>query len=36
MNTESEIRVPVPPFNLAIATEKVQLAANGWNSKDPG
>lgn len=35
MNSESEIRVPVPPFTLATATEKVQLAENGWNSKDP-
>lgn len=29
------IRKPVPPFNLATATEKVQLAENAWNSKDP-
>lgn len=29
------IRNPLPPFNLATATEKVQLAENGWNSKNP-
>ena len=26
---------PHPPFSLATATEKVQLAENTWNSKDP-
>lgn len=31
MNT----RPPLPPFNQATATEKVQLAENGWNSRDP-
>ncbi|MFC3559077.1 DUF1348 family protein [Pedobacter jamesrossensis] len=30
-----EIRYPVPPFNLASATEKVQLAEDAWNSCDP-
>ncbi len=30
-----ENRPPLPPFNLESATEKVQLAENGWNSKDP-
>ena len=29
------VRHPIPPFTLASATEKVQLAENGWNSKDP-
>lgn len=29
------VRTPVPPFTLVTATEKVQLAENGWNSKDP-
>ena len=30
-----ENRPPLPPFTLASATEKVQLAENGWNSKNP-
>ncbi len=28
-------RPPFPPFTLATATEKVRMAENGWNSKDP-
>ena len=35
MSAELGVRLPVPPFTLASATEKVQLAENGWNSKDP-
>jgi len=35
MSAEVGVRLPVPPFNLASASEKVQLAENGWNSKDP-
>jgi len=35
MNAELGVRLPVPPFTLASASEKVQLAENGWNSKDP-
>jgi len=31
MNT----RPPLPPFNQETAKEKVQLAENGWNSRDP-
>ena len=30
-----ETRPPLPPFTLETAIEKVQLAENGWNSKDP-
>jgi nuclear transport factor 2 (NTF2) superfamily protein len=30
-----ENRPPLPPFSLKNATEKVQLAENGWNSKNP-
>ncbi|MGS2763074.1 DUF1348 family protein [Sinomicrobium sp. M5D2P9] len=30
-----EIRKPVPPFSQETATEKVQLAEDAWNSKDP-
>lgn len=28
-------RPPLPPFNESSATEKVQLAENAWNTKDP-
>ncbi|MGW0908409.1 nuclear transport factor 2 family protein [Streptomyces sp. NPDC002853] len=28
-------RPPVPPFTLETATEKVRLAEDGWNSRDP-
>jgi len=30
-----DARPPLPPFNIETATEKVQLAENGWNSRDP-
>ncbi|NSL90747.1 nuclear transport factor 2 family protein [Chitinophaga sp. Mgbs1] len=30
-----EKRFPVPPFTLATALEKVQLAEDAWNSRDP-
>ena len=30
-----ETKPPLPPFNLAIATQKVRLAEDGWNSRDP-
>jgi len=28
-------RLPVPPFSFETATEKVRLAEDGWNSRDP-
>jgi nuclear transport factor 2 (NTF2) superfamily protein len=28
-------RPPLPPFSQASATEKVRLAEDGWNSRDP-
>ncbi|MDG2527906.1 nuclear transport factor 2 family protein [Caulobacter endophyticus] len=28
-------RPPLPPFNLDAAIEKVRLAEDGWNSRDP-
>ncbi|MGQ8365122.1 DUF1348 family protein [Glaciecola sp. 1036] len=31
----NEIRQPVPPFTLEKAIEKVRLAEDGWNSRDP-
>ncbi len=30
-----ETRPPLPPFTQESAKEKVQLAENGWNSRDP-
>jgi len=30
-----EIINPIPPFTMETATEKVQMAENAWNSKDP-
>ena len=28
-------RPPLPPFTLETATQKVRMAENGWNSRDP-
>ncbi len=28
-------RPPLPPFTLETATQKVRLAEDGWNSRDP-
>jgi len=33
--TTNEIRPPLPPFDLASALEKVRLAEDGWNSRNP-
>jgi len=30
-----EQKHPLPPFSLETAIEKIQLAENAWNSKDP-
>ncbi|MGC3971189.1 MAG: nuclear transport factor 2 family protein [Pirellulales bacterium] len=30
-----ETRPPVPPFTFKTATQKVRLAEDGWNSRDP-
>ncbi len=30
-----EIKHPLPPFTLDTALEKVQMAENAWNTKDP-
>ncbi|MBC7750351.1 MAG: nuclear transport factor 2 family protein [Candidatus Saccharibacteria bacterium] len=29
------MRLPLPPFNLETALQKVQAAEDGWNSRDP-
>jgi len=34
MKTE-DMKMPVPPFTLETALEKVQLAEDAWNTKDP-
>lgn len=31
----SETRPPFPPFNLDTATQKVRMAEDGWNNRDP-
>ncbi|KPH66276.1 nuclear transport factor 2 family protein [Novosphingobium sp. ST904] len=35
-DTLAQHRPPLPPFTLETATEKVRLAEDGWNSRDPG
>jgi len=30
-----EKKLPLPPFNFESATQKVQMAENAWNTKDP-
>jgi nuclear transport factor 2 (NTF2) superfamily protein len=30
-----EQKLPLPPFNMETALQKVQLAEDAWNSKDP-
>jgi len=32
---EQQRRLPLPPFTHETATEKVRLAEDGWNSRDP-
>ena len=29
------VRLPIPPFNMETALQKVQMAQDAWNSKDP-
>ena len=33
--TDATTRPPLPPFTLETATQKVRLAEDGWNSRDP-
>ncbi|MCW7762605.1 nuclear transport factor 2 family protein [Photorhabdus luminescens] len=35
MSDTKEIRQPVPPFTRETAIQKVRLAEDGWNSRDP-
>jgi uncharacterized protein len=34
-SAEVEVRPPVPPFTRETATQKVRLAEDGWNTRDP-
>jgi hypothetical protein len=33
--SKSERRPPLPPFTLETAIQKVRMAEDGWNSRDP-
>jgi nuclear transport factor 2 (NTF2) superfamily protein len=35
MNTPQETRPPIPPFTRETAIQKVRMAEDGWNSRDP-
>jgi nuclear transport factor 2 (NTF2) superfamily protein len=35
MTTVSEIKPPVPPFTRETAIQKIRMAEDGWNSRDP-
>ena len=35
MSAQEEVRPPLPPFTRTSAIEKVRLAEDGWNSRDP-
>lgn len=35
MNTNQESRPPFPPFTRETATEKVRMAEDGWNGRNP-
>ena len=35
MSAHPEVRLPVPPFTLETAIQKVRMAEDGWNSRDP-
>ena len=35
IKTNAEVRLPVPPFTRETAIQKVRMAEDGWNSRDP-
>ena len=35
MNLNAEARPPFPPFTLETATQKVRMAEDGWNGRNP-
>lgn len=36
METSKESKPPFPPFTLESATQKVRMAEDAWNTRDPG
>jgi nuclear transport factor 2 (NTF2) superfamily protein len=36
MSSNPNLRPPLPPFTLETARQKVRVAEDGWNSRDPG
>jgi uncharacterized protein len=35
MTSSSEVRPPLPPFTRETALQKIRMAEDGWNSRDP-
>jgi len=35
MSAANEVKPPLPPFTRETAMQKVRMAENGWNSRDP-
>ena len=35
MSSNPDVRPPLPPFTRDTAMQKVRLAEDGWNSRDP-
>lgn len=35
MDSNNEVRPPLPPFTMETAIQKVRMAENTWNSRDP-
>ena len=35
MTTEIQSKPPFPPFTLETAIQKIRMAEDGWNSRDP-
>lgn len=35
MSSNAQVRPPLPPFTRESAIEKIRLAEDGWNSRDP-
>ncbi len=35
MSSDADVRPPLPPFTRESAIQKIRLAEDGWNSRDP-
>ncbi|MEE3141807.1 MAG: DUF1348 family protein, partial [Chloroflexota bacterium] len=35
MSTDSNVRPPVPPFTRETAAQKVRMAEDAWNTREP-